>query len=275
MLLYRIAPEGFYAAADAEGTLRVLFSDPFETLPGGWELGREVDPASLLVPLRPGKIVGVGRNYREHAEELGNEPPGEPVLFLKAPSSVIGPKTPIVLPPESEEVHFEGEIAVVVRDRLTRASREAAETAILGVTCACDVTARDLQRRDPAFARGKSFDTFCPLGPAIQVTRVNGEERQRGRDDQMSWSPVDLLVYISRMMTLEPGDVVLTGTPAGVDRLEDGDQVEVEVSGVGTLDNPVQAWRREPPDEDLEGKNPEGKDHHGEGHEPEVLEVER
>lgn len=257
MLLYRIAPEGFYAAEDPEGSLRVLYSDPYETLPGGWELGRAVEPASLLVPVRPGKIVGVGRNYREHAEELGNEPPAEPVLFLKAPSSVIGPHAPVVLPPESEEVHFEGEIAVVVRDRLTRASREQAESSILGVTCACDVTARDLQRRDATFARGKSFDTFCPLGPAVQVrpewgnlevvTRVHGEERQRGRDTQMSWSPVDLLVYISRMMTLEPGDVVLTGTPSGVGPLHDGDRLEVEVSGVGVLENPVQSWRRDEP----------------------------
>jgi len=255
MLLYRIAPEGFYAATDPEGSLRILYSDPYETLPGGWQFGREVEPASLLVPVRPGKIVGVGRNYREHAEELGNQPPAEPVLFLKAPSSVIGPGSPVVLPPESEEVHFEGEIAVVVRDRLTRAGREQVETSILGVTCACDVTARDLQRRDATFARGKSFDTFCPLGPAVRVrpewgnlevvTRVNGEERQRGRDNQMSWSPVDLLVYISRMMTLEPGDVVLTGTPAGVGELRDGDTVEVEIPEVGVLENPVQAWRRD------------------------------
>lgn len=254
MLLYRIAPEGFYAATDPEGTLRVLFSDPYEILPGGWDFGREVEPASLLVPVRPGKIVGVGRNYRDHAEELGNPMPAEPVLFLKASSSVIGPNATVVLPPESEDVHFEGEIAVVVRDRLTRAGREQVETSILGVTCACDVTARDLQRRDVTFARGKSFDTFCPLGPAIDVrpewgnlevvTRVNGEERQRGQDRRMAWGPVELLIYISRMMTLDPGDVVLTGTPAGVGSLHDGDRLEIEVSGVGTLLNPVQAWRK-------------------------------
>lgn len=266
VLLYRIAPEGFYAATDEDGQLRILYSDPFETLPGGWELGREVDPdlVSLLVPLRPGKIVGVGRNYVEHARELDNPVPGDPLLFLKAPSSVIGPHATVVLPPESEDVQFEGEIAVVVRHRLTRANARQAKAAILGITCACDVTARDLQRRDATFARGKSFDTFCPLGPAVHVrpewgnlevvTRVNGEERQRGRDTDMTWGPVDLLVYISRMMSLEPGDLVLTGTPAGVGTLHDGDTLEVEVTGVGTLTNPVRGMRR------LEVPVPSGED---------------
>ena len=253
MLLYRIGPEGFYAARDEEGVLRVLYSDPFEVRPGGWELGREAtaEPVGLLAPVRPGKIVGVGRNYRDHAAELGNEMPAEPLLFLKAPSSVVGPRAPIVLPPESERVEYEGEIAVVLRRRLTRAPAEEARAAVLGVTCACDVTARDLQRRDATFARGKSFDTFCPLGPAIQVepdledlevvTRVDGEERQRGHTSAMEWGIVEQLVYISRMMTLEPGDVVLTGTPAGVGVLQAGQRVEVEVSGVGVLENRVEA----------------------------------
>lgn len=234
----------------------MLYSDPYEVLPGGWELGREVDltTTALLAPVLPSKIVGIGRNYREHAEELGNPLPEEPVMFLKAPSSVIGPKAPVVLPPESEEVHFEGEIAVVLRHRLRRASREDARVAVLGVTCACDVTARDLQKRDVTFARGKSFDTFCPLGPAIQVrpdwadlevtTRIDGAERQRGHVSQMGWDPLELLVYVSRMMTLEPGDVVLTGTPSGVGPLADGQRIEVEVSQVGVLENPVEAWRR-------------------------------
>jgi 2-keto-4-pentenoate hydratase/2-oxohepta-3-ene-1,7-dioic acid hydratase in catechol pathway len=258
MLLFRLGPEGFHAATDDEGVLRFLYSDPFETLPGGWELGQQVQgdrELSLLPPVRPGKIVGVGRNYRGHAEELGNEPPSEPLLFLKAPTSVVGPKAPVVLPPESQEVDFEGEIAVVLRQRLTRASAEMAAAAVLGVTCACDVTARDLQRRDATFARAKSFDTFCPLGPAILVrpdlggievvTRINGEERQRGAASAMTWGIVDLLVWISRMMTLEPGDVVLTGTPEGVGPLADGDRIEVEVPGLGVLENRVEAWRRE------------------------------
>ena len=260
MLLYRIAPEGFYAVEDPEegGALRVLYSNPFETRPGGWELGRVMDreTASLLVPVLPGKIIGIGRNYVEHARELGNEMPAEPLLFLKAPSSLIGPNAPVVLPPESERVEFEGEIAVVLRDRLRRADAETARQAVLGVTCACDVTARDLQRRDATFARAKSFDTFCPLGPAIRVgadledlelvTRVNGAERQRGHTRQMAWGIVDLLVYASRMMTLEPGDVILTGTPSGVGPLADGDVLEVEVSGVGVLRNGIEAWRETP-----------------------------
>jgi 2-keto-4-pentenoate hydratase/2-oxohepta-3-ene-1,7-dioic acid hydratase in catechol pathway len=255
MLLYRLGPEGFYGVADEPGgEVRLLFSDPFETAPGGWELGRSVEVAGLLPPVRPGKIVGIGRNYVEHADELGNPRPAEPVIFLKAPSSVIGPRAAVVLPPESERVEFEGEVAVVVRDRLRRASVDEAAASLLGVTAACDVTARDLQRRDPTFARGKSFDTFCPLGPAILVgadltdltvvTRVNGEERQRGHTSHMTWPIAELVAWVSDVMTLEPGDVLLTGTPAGVGPLADGDRLEVEVSGVGVLENPVQAERR-------------------------------
>jgi 2-keto-4-pentenoate hydratase/2-oxohepta-3-ene-1,7-dioic acid hydratase in catechol pathway len=161
----------------------------------------------------------------------------------------------VVLPPESQRVEFEGEIGVVLRRPLFRADREEARRAVLGVTCSCDVTARDLQRKDPTFARAKSFDTFCPVGPAILVepdledlevvTRVNGEERQRGHVSIMLFDIVELLVYASHMMTLEPGDLMLTGTPEGVGPLEDGDRLEVEVSGVGVLSNPVEAWRRQ------------------------------
>jgi len=256
MLLYRIGPEGFYAVAEEPGApLSVLYSDPFETRPGGWELGRTVDPesAGLLVPIVPGKIVGIGRNYREHAKELDNPMPAEPLIFLKATSALLGPLAPVVLPPESQRVEYEGEIAVVVGQRLTRADPEAARSAVLGITCACDVTARDLQKKDATFARGKGFDTFCPLGPAIWVgadlddlavvTRVNGEERQRGHVREMEWGIVELLVYTSRFMTLEPGDVILTGTPAGVGPLADGDTLEVEIPGLGVLTNPVEAFR--------------------------------
>jgi 2-keto-4-pentenoate hydratase/2-oxohepta-3-ene-1,7-dioic acid hydratase in catechol pathway len=255
MLLFRIGPEGFYAATDESGDLRVLHSDPFEIRPGGWELGRVVESSlGLLAPVLPGKIVGCGRNYREHVRELENPMPEEPVLFLKSPSSVIGPKAPVILPPESRQVEFEGEIAVVLRHRLRRASADEARAAILGVTCACDVTARDLQRRDATFARAKSFDSFCPLGPALLVdpeigeleviTRVNGEERQRGKATEMTWGVTELLVYASRMMTLEAGDLLLTGTPGGVGALTDGDALEVEIAGVGVLSNPVEDWRR-------------------------------
>lgn len=244
------------AATDAAGKVRALFSDPWLDEPGSWELGRPVDlsTTALLSPVIPGKIIGVGRNYQDHARELGNEPPSEPLLFLKAPSSLIGPRSPIVLPSISERVDFEGEIAVVLRQRLRQATAEEAKAAVLGVTPACDVTARDLQRRDATFARAKSFDTFCPIGPAILVqpdlddlevvTRVNGEERQRGHVRDMIFPIVDLLVYISAMMTLEPGDVVLTGTPAGVAPLQDGDRIEVEIEGAGILHNSVESWHQ-------------------------------
>ncbi|HXU34229.1 MAG TPA: fumarylacetoacetate hydrolase family protein [Thermoanaerobaculia bacterium] len=254
--LYRIAPEGLYAATDpSTDDVRVLYSDPFESWPGGWEYGRRVDldASSFLAPVAPSKIIGIGRNYRDHARELGNPMPTEPMFFLKALSALSGPRAPIVLPPESEQVEFEGEIALVLRHRLRRASAEEARTAILGVMPACDVTARDIQKKDGRFARAKGFDTFCPVGPAIGVdpdlddlsviTRVNGVERQRGHGRDMAFSFLDILVYLSRMMTLERGDVVLTGTPAGVGSLADGDVVEVEIPGLGVLVNPVEAWR--------------------------------
>lgn len=258
MLLYRIAPQGSWAVAESvsDPRLRILASDPFAASPGDWEYGGEVsrEAASLLAPVRPSKIVCVGRNYREHAKELNNPMPEEPLLFLKAPSSLIGPGEPIVLPPESQRVEHEGEIAVVLRRRLSRgATPEEARSAVLGVVCANDVTARDLQKKDAVFARSKSFDTFCPVGPAIRVgtdledlavvTRVNGAERQRGHAREMGFPILDLLLYSSRMMTLWPGDLLLTGTPAGVGPLRDGDRVEVEIPGLGVLVNPVESWR--------------------------------
>ena len=250
MLLYRLGPDGACAVED-EGRVRFLYSDPFETRPEAWEYGREIssDLPSLLPPVHPRKIVGIGRNYVEHAEELGNEMPEEPLLFLKAATSVVGPGGPIWLPPESAEVHYEGEIAVVIRERATSVSAAEAARVVLGVTCAVDVTARDLQRGDATFARAKSFDSFCPLGPAILVgadlasleleTRLNGETTQRATSSQMAFSIVDLVAYVSRMMTLEAGDVILTGTPSGVGSLAAGDEVEVEVGGIGVLRSPV------------------------------------
>lgn len=254
MLLYRLGPEGFYAATDSAGVVRMLHSDPYAEWPQEWRFGRPIDieSAALLVPFLVGKVVGIGRNYAAHARELDNPVPAEPVIFLKSPSSIIGPNASIVMPEESQQVEYEGEIAVVLRHTLRRATAEQARRAILGVTCACDVTARDLQRKDPTFARAKSFDTFCPLGPALRVdadvedleviTRVDGEERQRGHCRDMLFGIIDLLVYTSRMMTLEPGDVLLTGTPAGVGPLRAGQGIEVEVPGVGRLRNRVEAW---------------------------------
>ena len=203
-------------------------------------------------PPRPSKIVGVGRNYRDHAAELGNAvPDAEPLLFLKAPSSLVVDGSDIVLPPESARVDYEGELALVIGRRVKSWPQERWLDALAGVCCANDVSARDLQKRDGQFARAKSFDTFCPVGPAIAVgvdpsdlaieTRVNGEVRQSSRTSQMVFSPAFLVAYISRMMTLLPGDLILTGTPAGVGPLSPGDRVEVEIEGVGVLANPVAA----------------------------------
>jgi 2-keto-4-pentenoate hydratase/2-oxohepta-3-ene-1,7-dioic acid hydratase in catechol pathway len=200
---------------------------------------------------RPGKIVCVGRNYADHAKELGNEVPKQPLLFLKPPSSVISDGEPIVLPSASARVEFEGEIGVVLGARLRHASEAAARTAVRGVVALNDVTARDLQKSDGQWTRAKGFDSFCPLGPeqaapsdleALEVvTRVNGEERQRGSGAQMVFSVPRLLAYISAIMTLEPGDVVATGTPAGVGPLNPNDVVEVEVVGLSRVSNPVRS----------------------------------
>ncbi|HEX3527448.1 MAG TPA: fumarylacetoacetate hydrolase family protein [Thermoanaerobaculia bacterium] len=255
MFLYRVAP-GQYAVAEMPGgALRILRSDPFQTPREDWVLGEapasSSPPLAPLAPVIPGKIVGIGRNYKEHVKELSSPMPAEPVIFLKATTSLIGPGEAVVVPPESQRVEHEGEIAVVVGARLKRATEEEARRAIFGITACCDVTARDLQRKDPTFARAKSFDTFCPLGPAVWIgadpenleviTRVNGTERQHGHTRDMTWGIVDLLVYTSRMMTLLLGDVILTGSPAGVGPLVPGDRLEVEIPGLGVLANPVEA----------------------------------
>ena len=201
---------------------------------------------------RPSKIVCVGRNYADHARELGNEVPSAPLLFLKPPSAIIGNGERIILPPASERVEFEAEIGVVIGRRMHRAAPGDAERGIQGFVCLNDVTARDLQKSDGQWSRAKGFDTFCPVGPRIAegldwrslevIGRVNGEERQRAPSSAMVFSIPDLLAYISGVMTLEPGDLVATGTPAGVGQLRPGDVVEVEIPGVGVLRNPVEAW---------------------------------
>jgi len=203
---------------------------------------------------RPGKVVCVGRNYIEHVSELGNVLPERPLLFLKPPSAVIADGEEIVLPAESGRVEHEGEIGVVVGRTLRRASPEEAAAGIRGVTCVNDVTARDLQKTDGQWTRAKGFDTFCPMGPRVVpldglppltdlevLCRVNGVLRQHGRAADMAFGVIEILSYISHIMTLEPGDLVSTGTPAGVGSLEPGDVVEVEIPGVGVLRNPVVA----------------------------------
>jgi len=203
--------------------------------------------------IHPSKIVCVGRNYVEHAKELGNEVPKEPLIFLKPPSSLIDDGQPIHLTNMSKQVEFEGEIGIIIGTRLTRADQHAAQAAIQAIAAVNDVTARDLQKSDSQWTRAKGFDTFCPvgvpkaapkdLGSLEVVTRVNGVERQRGKASQMAFSIPMLLSYISKIMTLEPGDLVCTGTPAGVGTLQPGDVVEVEVLGVSRVRNPVAAAR--------------------------------
>lgn len=199
--------------------------------------------------MKPSKILCVGRNYREHAREMGNDVPSEPLLFLKPPSSLIGHGASILLPTQSDRVEFEGEIGILVGKRLHRAAADDARDAVGGVLALNDVTARDLQRRDSQWTRAKGFDTFCPVGPVWEgtpdlealevVTRVNGVERQRGRSAEMVFSIPTLLAYASHIMTLEPGDIVATGTPSGVGPLVAGDIVEVEVVGYSLVRNPV------------------------------------
>jgi 2-keto-4-pentenoate hydratase/2-oxohepta-3-ene-1,7-dioic acid hydratase in catechol pathway len=204
----------------------------------------------ILEPIRPSKIVCVGRNYREHAAELGNKMPEEPLLFLKAPSAIISSGEEIVLPGASQQVEHEGELGVVI-GRVARniASDEDPLSYVLGYTCVNDVTARDLQRKDVQFTRGKSFDTFCPVGPWIETdidpgnvaveTRLKGEVKQKGNTADMAFPVAFLIRYISEIMTLYPGDLIATGTPAGVSRMKPGDIVEVEISGIGVLRNRV------------------------------------
>jgi 2-keto-4-pentenoate hydratase/2-oxohepta-3-ene-1,7-dioic acid hydratase in catechol pathway len=204
----------------------------------------------LLAPVEPSKIVCVGRNYAAHAAELGNEVPKEPLIFLKPSTSIVGPEEPIVLTHFSQQVEHEGELALVVGRRCShlRDSHDALSF-LLGYTCLNDVTARDLQKSDVQFTRGKGFDTFCPVGPHIETdldpaslhveTHVNGALRQSGNTSLMIYPVAFLVRWISRMMTLLPGDVIATGTPAGVGPLAAGDTVEVAVSGIGVLRNPV------------------------------------
>lgn len=213
---------------------------------------RTIPFGSPDAPSFPSKIVAVGKNYREHAAEFGSvAPEDEPMLFLKAPSSLVFGAGDIVLPPESNRVDFEGELALVIGRKIKSWPQERWLEALAGVCCANDVTARDLQKKDKQFARSKSFDTFCPVGPAIVEgldpsdlaleTRVNGSVRQSARTAGMVFSPAFLVAYVSRMMTLFPGDLILTGTPAGVGPLSAGDVVEVEIEGIGALVNRVVA----------------------------------
>jgi 2-keto-4-pentenoate hydratase/2-oxohepta-3-ene-1,7-dioic acid hydratase in catechol pathway len=202
-----------------------------------------------MLDIRPTKIVAVGRNYLAHIRELGHEVPSEPLLFLKPPSAVVGDGDDVVYPEATSNLHYEAELAVVIGQRCRKVAEADALRFVAGYTCANDVTARDLQERDDQWARAKGFDTFCPLGPRVtadvdpadaRVTcRLNGELRQDGRTSDLLFPVPKLIAYISAVMTLEPDDVVLTGTPPGVGPMQRGDTVEVEVEGIGVLRNRI------------------------------------
>jgi 2-keto-4-pentenoate hydratase/2-oxohepta-3-ene-1,7-dioic acid hydratase in catechol pathway len=212
----------------------------------------KISAVRFLAPVKPSKIVCVGRNYAAHAAELGNEVPKEPLIFLKPPSAIIGPDEPIIATEFSQRVEHEGELAIVMARRCSHLSdSDNSLSYVLGYTCLNDVTARDLQKADVQFTRAKGFDTFCPVGPHIETeldpsnvlveTRVNGALRQSGSTSLMVYAPAFIVRWLSRMMTLNPGDIIATGTPSGVGPLVAGDTVEVSVAGVGVLRNPVHA----------------------------------
>jgi len=221
----------------------------------GFEVRRQkehvLDKTKILPPVLPSKVIAVGINYRDHAEEFGHDIPAEPVLFMKPSSSVIGHGDAIVYPPISNRVDYEAEIAAVVKKRAYRVSEGEAKEYILGYTCLNDVTARDLQRKDGQWTRAKAFDTFCPIGPVIEtdldpnhaniLSRLNGDTRQSSNTKNFIVPLFALFSFISQIMTLLPGDIVTTGTPSGVGEMKPGDTVEVEVEGIGVLKNTVVA----------------------------------
>lgn len=237
-----------YARFGSSGQLELLSGAPWH---GGAPTGERVaGQAQLLAPLEPTKIVCVGRNYGAHARELGNQVPDEPLLFLKPPSALCGPEAVIELPAMSARVEHEAELGIVIGKPLKRAKAAEVMAAIAGITCVNDVTARDIQRKEVQFTRAKGFDSFCPVGPHVETelpdltglavaARVNGATRQQGNTKDMVFPVLELIAFISQVMTLMPGDLISTGTPEGVGPLASGDQVEIEIEGVGVLRNHV------------------------------------
>ena len=229
-----------------------LSASPFEMYRRG-KAELPLEKTKLLPPVIPSKIIAVGRNYVEHAREHNVEIPDYPLIFLKPPSALLAPGEPIVLPPQSKQVEHEIELAVIISRRGRWIQPEKAEEYIFGYTVALDITARDLQQRDNQWTRSKGFDSFCPLGPwietdfnpadAILTLRVNDTLRQMGSTKEMVFSVPQLIVYASSIMTLEAGDVILTGTPAGVAPLQPGDVIEAEIAGIGKLIHSVQSER--------------------------------
>ncbi|HRJ45558.1 MAG: fumarylacetoacetate hydrolase family protein [Caldilineaceae bacterium] len=262
MRLVRFTAEGKNRNGDASWGLILerfvypLARPPYESPRLAGEFAPEIageplllSSVKLLAPCEPRKVICVGRNYAEHAAEFGNALPEEPAIFLKASTTLVGPDEPVIRPSISERVDHEGELALVIGKRCRFLNAQDAHNVILGYTCANDVTARDLQRKDVQWTRGKNFDTFCPVGPWLDTEYdpaeksvrclVNGEVKQESNTALMIHTVGTILAYVSNFMTLEPGDLVLTGTPAGVSPLQPGDIVTVEIEGLGILSNPV------------------------------------
>ena len=251
------APDGVASAAigpDTDGlTIAELQGHPFGVGTDSVRYTGQSYPVAdvrLLAPVLPTKVVAIGKNYADHAREMGGEPPDEPVIFLKPSTSVIGPGDPVARPVKlSERVDFEGELAVVIGRLCRDVPPERVSEVIFGYTCANDVTARDLQAKDGQWTRAKGFDTFCPLGPWIETgldpsdleltTTVNGEVKQHARTSQLLHDVTAVICYVTSVMTLLPGDILLTGTPAGIGPLVHGDRVSVAIQGIGALTNPV------------------------------------
>ncbi len=246
-----ITPEHTSFAELREGSATLLSAAPWLSGPTGLQKVVPWTESQLVCPVMPSKILCIGRNYAAHAKELGHDVPSEPLLFLKPPSALIGPGEAIVLPKESARVEHEAELGVIIGRTCRNVSREDALSYVFGYTCVGDITARDLQKKDGQWSRAKGFDTFCPVGPWIETTldpvsvrvmaRVNGATKQDGSTSHMIFPVAELIAYASRMMTLEPGDLLVTGTPEGVGPLLSGDVLEIEIEGIGTLRSPVRA----------------------------------
>ena len=246
-------------AVESDGAWRLIDGDPsgqleaFEQLKQGAESaarsGAKISPARILPPVEPSKVVAIGLNYRDHAAEMNKQLPQEPLMFLKPSTAVIGAGDAIRIPPNAGRVDHEAELGVVIGKRASRVPKERALDFVLGFTCVNDVTARDLQRKDVQYTRGKGFDTFAPIGPCVAIGLdpsaldiegwVNGEKRQASNTRQLIFSVAEIIAFVSGVMTLLPGDVIATGTPAGVGPLEPGDRVTVKIEGIGELTNPV------------------------------------
>ena len=245
--LYRIEHDGGARyALESDSTFRLVEGDIFD---GPLQEGQAVTPSRFLSPVVPSKVVAIGLNYKDHASEMNKPLPPEPLMFLKPSTAVVGPGEAIRIPPNAGEIHYEAELGVVIGKRASRVTADKAMDYVLGLTCLIDVTARELQRKDVQYTRGKGFDTFAPIGPCIAIGLdpasldiegwLNGERKQASNTKQLIFSVPQIVAFVSNVMTLLPGDVIATGTPSGVGPLKSGDRFTVKIEGIGELSNPV------------------------------------